>query len=105
MNPRIGLVVLGVYAVLLIIGGVMGFVKAKSRASLIAGVVSGLITIGAIVISRTSNEDGGFGIALVLAILMFLFFAPRAMTARKFMPAGLMTLASLVVIAVMVCSI
>lgn len=105
MNPRIGLVVLGVYAVLLIIGGVMGFVKARSRASLIAGVVSGLITIGAIVISRTSNEDGGFGIALVLAILMFLFFAPRAMTARKFMPAGLMTLASLVVIAVMVCSI
>jgi uncharacterized membrane protein (UPF0136 family) len=105
LNPRLGLVVLGVYAVLLIVGGVMGYVKARSRASLIAGVVSGLIAVGAVVISRFYNEDGGYSLGLLLAIAMFVFFAPRAMTARKFMPMGMMSVASAVVIGVMVWSI
>ncbi len=34
-----------VYGVLIIAGGVMGFVKAKSKASLIAGTISGLLII------------------------------------------------------------
>jgi len=100
-DPRFGLVVLGIYGVLLIVGGVMGFVKAKSQASLIAGVVSGLIAFGAVFLSGTYNEKGGFSIGLILAIAMFVFFTPRAMSSRKFMPAGLMVTASVVVIGVM----
>ena len=105
LNPRFGVVVLGVYGVLLILGGVMGFVKARSRPSLIAGIVSGLITLGAAYISRHDNEDGGFSIGLILAITMFIFFGMRAMTARKFMPMGMMTVSSAAVIAVMLWSI
>ncbi len=105
LNPRFGLIVLGVYAVLLIVGGVMGYLKARSKASLIAGLVSGLIAIVAMVIAATSNEDGGYAIALTLAIAMFIFFGPRAMTSRKFMPMGMMAVASVIVIGVMVWSI
>jgi uncharacterized membrane protein (UPF0136 family) len=105
MNPRVGLVVLIVYAVLLIVGGVIGFVKARSRPSLIAGTVSGVIAILAAAISATYNEDGGYSLALLLAIGLFLFFGYRASVTRKFMPAGLLAVASVAVIAVMVWSI
>ena len=105
LNPRFGLIVLGVYALLLIVGGVIGFLKARSRPSLIAGVASGLIAIGSLAIAATANEDLGYSLALILAIVMFLFFGPRAMSSRKFMPAGLMAVASVVVIGVMVWSI
>ena len=105
MNPRVGLVVLIVYAVLLIVGGVIGFVKAKSKASLIAGVASGIIAIIAVAISATYNEDGGYSLALLLAVVLFVFFGYRASLSRKFMPGGLLAVASVVVIAVMVWSI
>ena len=105
MNPRVGLVVLIVYAVLLIVGGVIGFVKGRSRPSLIAGTVSGVIAILAAAISATYNEDGGYSLALLLAIALFLFFGYRASVTRKFMPAGLLAVASVAVIAVMVWSI
>jgi uncharacterized membrane protein (UPF0136 family) len=105
MNPRVGLVVLIVYAVLLIVGGVIGFVKARSRPSLIAGTISGVIALIAAWISGTYNEDGGYSIALLLAIALFILFTYRASRTRKFMPAGLLSVASVVVIAVMVWSI
>ncbi|MBV8558155.1 MAG: hypothetical protein JO116_21665, partial [Planctomycetaceae bacterium] len=34
LDPIVGHVTLGIYAVLLAVGGIMGFVKAQSRASL-----------------------------------------------------------------------
>ncbi|HEY2154445.1 MAG TPA: TMEM14 family protein [Isosphaeraceae bacterium] len=105
MNPRVGLVVLIIYAVLLIVGGVIGFLKARSKASLIAGVVSGIVAIIAVVISATYNEDGGYSLALLLATVLFVFFGYRASLSRKFMPGGLLAVASVVVIAVMVWSI
>ncbi len=105
LNPRLGLVVLLIYAVLLIVGGVIGFVKARSKASLIAGVVSGLIALAAVFISDRYNEDGGYALALLLAVVLFVFFGYRASLSKKFMPGGLLAAASVVVIAVMVWSI
>jgi uncharacterized membrane protein (UPF0136 family) len=105
MNPRVGLVVLIIYTVLLIVGGVMGFVKAKSRPSLIAGVGSGIIAAVAAWISGTYNEDGGYSLGLLLAIVLFLFFGYRASVSKKFMPAGMLAVASVAVIAVMIWSI
>jgi uncharacterized membrane protein (UPF0136 family) len=106
MNPRVGLVVLAIYAVLLIVGGVMGLVKGKSKASLIAGVGSGLVAVGAAFwIAATNNEKGGYAIGLILAIVLFLFFGYRAAMSRRFMPGGMLAVASVFVIAVMVWSL
>ena len=38
--------VIGLYGLLSLVGGVIGYVKAKSRPSLIAGSISGLVLIG-----------------------------------------------------------
>jgi uncharacterized membrane protein (UPF0136 family) len=105
MNPRFGLIVLGIYAVLLIVGGVIGFVKAKSLPSLIAGVVSGLIALICVGLSATDNEAIGYSLGLALAIMLFLFFGTRALSSRKFIPAGLLAVSSVLVIAVMVWSL
>src|SRR5579862_2943381 len=106
MNPRVGLVVLAIYAVLLIVGGVIGLVKGRSRASLIAGVVSGLVAVGAALwIAGTNNERGGYALGLTLAIVLFLFFGYRAAIARRFMPGGMLAIASALVMAVMVWSL
>jgi uncharacterized membrane protein (UPF0136 family) len=105
MDPRVGLVVLIVYAVLLIVGGVIGFVKARSTASLVAGVASGVIAGLSALISATYNEDGGFAVALLLSVVLFVFCGYRASRSKKFMPGGLLAAASVVVMAIMVASI
>jgi uncharacterized membrane protein (UPF0136 family) len=106
MNPRVGLVVLIIYAVLLIVGGIIGFIKGRSRPSLIAGILSGLVAVGAIFwIAATNNEQGGYALGLLLSIVLFLFFGYRAAITRRFMPAGMLAVASAVVMAIMVWSI
>jgi uncharacterized membrane protein (UPF0136 family) len=106
MNPRVGLVVLAIYAVLLIVGGVMGLVKGRSKASLIAGVGSGLVaTAAAFWIAFSNNEKGGYAIGLTLAIVLFLFFGYRAAMSRRFMPGGMLAVASALVMAIMVWSL
>jgi uncharacterized membrane protein (UPF0136 family) len=106
MNPRVGLVVLAIYAVLLIVGGVIGLVKGRSKASLIAGIVSGLVaTAGVFWIAARKEESGGYALGLTLAIVLFLFFGYRAAMTRRFMPAGMLAVASVFVMAVMVWSL
>ena len=80
-------IVLWIYIGLLLVGGLIGFLKAKSRVSLImsaifaaalAACASGLIP------QRTVPE------ALLAAL--FVVFLIRVLKTRKFMPAGLMLL-------------
>jgi uncharacterized membrane protein (UPF0136 family) len=98
MSPIVGHVTLGLYSLLLAAGGVMGFVKARSKASLIAGVVSALAVLVALGIS-IAGFNFGRPLGLTLAIVMFLFFGYRYTTKNsRFMPNGLMALISAVVI-------
>lgn len=100
MDPVVGQIALGVYALLLAVGGVMGFVKARSQASLKAGLLSAII---ASVCAGWSIRDPGtgFGLGIVLALVLLSLFAPRFAKSRKFMPAGLLCVASLVVAALL----
>ena len=100
-SPTVGQVTLGIYALLLAIGGVIGYVKAGSRPSLIAGSISALAALLALGLS-VGNNRLGVPLGLILSIALFVLFGYRyAVKTRKFMPSGLLAVASLVVLAVM----
>jgi len=102
MHPLVGQVTLGIYAVLLAVGGVVGFIKARSRPSLIAGLVSAVAAVIALLLSATGNLWGR-PLGLLLAIVLFLFFGYRySLRAKVFMPNGLMAVVSLVVLLVLI---
>lgn len=102
MNAYIvaGQVALGVYAVLLAGGGLMGYLKAGSRPSLIAGTISGVVAVLALALTWMGGL--GFWVGIVLAIAMLGVFGPRLARTRKFMPAVPLIAASVLVLALMV---
>ena len=83
-----------VYAVLVIVGGVIGFVKAASRPSLIGGLVGGLglLTTGW---GISKAQAWGLPAALALTLALLVFFTVRYVRTRAFMPGGLMAILSL----------
>lgn len=95
-----GQIALGAYAVLLAIGGVIGYTKAGSRPSLIAGLGSAVAAILALVLSF-QDPNWGMELGALVTILLAVFFGYRfAVKTRRFMPAGLLAVVSLAVLAV-----
>ncbi len=82
------------FGVLTIVGGVIGFVKAKSNASLIAGGISGaLILLTAYLLSSGSFQAGRV-LALVVSVLLAGRFVPAFAKKKAWMPAGMMSILS-----------
>lgn len=84
-----------VFGVLTIVGGVVGYVKAKSRASLIAGTIAGVLLLVSGYLVGTSGRPGlllGLGVSVMLAGR----FVGAFVKTRKVMPAGMMSLLSVV---------
>ena len=75
-----------VYGILVIAGGVMGFVKAHSKYSLITGLVSGIIVL----ISCKLNTKGSYLFICAVSLMLAGFFAYRFAHTHAFMPSGLM---------------
>jgi uncharacterized membrane protein (UPF0136 family) len=65
------------YGVLSLAGGVMGYAKAKSRASLIAGGVSGAVLIGSAALAA-SQPAVGLAVASVVSLALVARFAKSA---------------------------
>ncbi len=83
-----------VYGVLMFLGGVFGFVKAGSKASLIMGIISGILIFAGV---GLLGQDHAIGRA-VLAFTSFGLsgvFALRLFKTRKFMPSGMLLALSL----------
>jgi uncharacterized membrane protein (UPF0136 family) len=101
ISPLVGHITLGIYAALLAVGGIMGFVKARSRPSLITGLASAVAALVALWFS-TLRSPFGFPLGMTLALVLFVFFGYRyALRNRQFMPSGMMAVVSLVVLGVM----
>lgn len=83
-----------VYAVLVSLGGVLGFVKAKSLPSLIGGEV-GFAALAVAAYGLYRGQVWGLQAALVLILALMIFFAVRYVRTRAFMPGGLMAILSL----------
>jgi uncharacterized membrane protein (UPF0136 family) len=83
-------VVLWIYIVLLVAGGLVGFLKAGSKASLImSSVFAALLALAALGILPPVA-------ALILVGFLAVFFGMRFAKGKKFMPGGLMTILSVV---------
>jgi uncharacterized membrane protein (UPF0136 family) len=83
------------YTALLLAGGLMGFVKAGSRASLIASSVFAVPLVMA-----SLGVFGGASALVAKCVVGFLlvFFGMKFAKGRKFMPAGMMTILSAVML-------
>jgi uncharacterized membrane protein (UPF0136 family) len=85
----VGKISLLVLAVLVCGGGLAGFLKAKSKASLISGIISAaLLACAYSVASRNLQQGLIFG--TVISGLLCVIFGIRLAKTRKFMPAGMM---------------
>ena len=83
-----------IFGALAIAGGAMGFAKAKSRPSLIAGSASGLLLLLAGYLVGTDSARTGLLLGLVVSVALAGRFVPGYAKSRKFMPAGLMGILS-----------
>ncbi|MGA9378044.1 MAG: TMEM14 family protein [Phormidium sp.] len=87
------------YALIVGIGGVFGYMKAKSTKSLFSGLISGFILLIAWFVA-IKTLTVGLGIAALMAAVLLVVFITRFVSTRKFMPAGMMMLLNLVAMVV-----
>jgi len=83
-----------VFGILTLIGGVMGYVKASSIASLVAGGVAGILLLVAAFLIP-GQAQAGLILGLVVSVLLLGRFGPVLLKGGSFMPAGLMVLLSI----------
>ncbi len=96
----LGQVVLLVYAVLMVLGGMAGY-RAGSKVSLIAGAASGVLLLAALLLSYF-RPVAGLWSGAVIAMLLALSFAMRVRKTGKLMPGGALLLLSLFATALLV---
>ena len=84
--------ILWIYIVLLVLGGLMGFLKAKSKMSLITSVAFGAV------LSFCALDKLRIEIAWGVLSFLALFFVMRFMKGKKFMPNGMMSLLTIATI-------
>jgi uncharacterized membrane protein (UPF0136 family) len=88
-----------IYGILIAVGGVMGYVKAQSMPSLIAGGISGIVLVGAAVAMMKGAYSAGWWISLVVAALLLIQFGRGALSEGfKIMPGGMVIILSIIVI-------
>ncbi len=84
------------FGVLTILGGVIGFVKAGSQASLIAGGVSGVLILVAAWLMMNRNALAGVFLGLAISLVLEARFLPAFIKTKKPMPAGMMAVLSMI---------
>ena len=102
MSSMITMVIYYAYVVLLLAGGAMGF-KAGSKISLIMGSASACLMIASLLAMKMSSFGGHMAIAS-LSLALVVVFVIRFAKTGAFMPAGLMLIASAIVLVAAVCA-
>jgi uncharacterized membrane protein (UPF0136 family) len=84
-----------VFGALTIIGGIVGYVKAGSVVSIIAGSITGvLLLVAAFVLPE--HRMLGLTTALIVSLLLAAQFIPKLLRTGTVMPAGIMSLLSVI---------
>jgi len=90
-----------IFGLLTIIGGVMGYLKAGSMASIIAGSLSGILLLVAAFL-LPNNVVAGLALAGLVSIALAGRFLPGFLKSGDFMPAGMMSILSVIGIIIVV---
>jgi uncharacterized membrane protein (UPF0136 family) len=86
----------GIYALVLILGGLIGYKQAGSKASVIAGTISGVIFILLALLSMHNERDASI-MGTIVAFALVIVFLMRLINTRKLLPAAMLCLMSLAV--------
>ncbi|KAJ2360669.1 hypothetical protein IW150_007437 [Coemansia sp. RSA 2607] len=82
------------FGALVLLGGVIGFIKSNSGASLISGLVFGAL-IAVTTQYAASNAKAFNLLPAVVCLVLCLVMGNRFLNSKKFMPAGMVSLLSL----------
>ena len=90
-----------IFGALTILGGVIGYVKAGSVPSIIAGAITGvlLLVAGALL---PEHRAAGLAAAFIVSLLLAAQFVPKFIRTGKVTPAGLMSILSVIGIVIAV---
>jgi uncharacterized membrane protein (UPF0136 family) len=90
-----------IFGALTIIGGVIGYVKAQSVPSIVAGAITGvLLLIAGLILPQ--NRSAGLATALIVSLLLAAQFVPKLIRTGKIIPAGVMSVLSVIGIVIAV---
>ena len=84
-----------VFGFLTVAGGIMGYVKAGSTISLVAGSVAGILLLAGGFMLTASSQPILLGLGLV-SLVLAIKFVPDVIKKQEMMPAGLMAVLSVV---------
>jgi uncharacterized membrane protein (UPF0136 family) len=84
-----------VFGILTIFGGIIGYVKAGSKPSIIAGSITGILLLVAGFL-LPEHRVAGLVIALIVSIVLALQFVPKLIRTGRVMPAGMMSILSVI---------
>jgi uncharacterized membrane protein (UPF0136 family) len=84
-----------VFGVLTIAGGVVGYVKAGSVASIIAGSITGVLLLIAVFL-LPEHRAIGLATAFIVSLLLAAQFVPKFIRTGRVMPAGMMSVLSVI---------
>ena len=91
-----------VFGVLTIVGGIIGYVSKGSVPSIVAGSISGILLLAAAFL-LPQHHTAGLVLALIVSLLLAAQFVPKFFATWKMMPAGMMSVLSVLgIIAVVV---
>lgn len=90
-----------VFGALTIVGGIVGYVKAGSAASIIAGSITGVLLLVAAFL-LPEHRMAGLATALIISLLLAAQFIPKLLRTGRVMPAGIMSLLSVIGIIVVI---
>ena len=84
-----------IFGALTIVGGIIGYVKAGSLPSIIAGAITGVLLLIACAL-LPEHRAAGLATAFVISLLLAAQFVPKFIRTAKVMPAGLMSILSVI---------
>ena len=92
-------IILGIYGLLMLVGGVIGYKKAGSKMSLMMGIVSSVFIFIGLTITQKSPTKG-YTLIAVMAVFLLGIFIKRFIKTKSFMPSGMLVIVNLLALVI-----